>query len=374
MRTIFLSLLFISAVTAANAHTHRIDTCHCDSCLSVKIGRMIMAGFKGTSPSEEIRNAIEKYHIGGVILFDVDVSGGMGERNIKSPAQLKKLTADLRAMSDAPLMIAIDQEGGKVNRLKPKYGFPATVTAASQGASGSLDNASLRAAQTASTLAEYGINVNFVPCVDVNANPSNPIIAKYGRSFSSDPDSVYLFADRWVDEHHKRHIATSLKHFPGHGSSRNDSHLGLTDITDTWQPEELIPYERFVADGYDGMVMVGHLVNRNIDQQYPASLSEKTLTGLLRKRIGFEGVIATDDMNMGAIVDNYSLEKALELAINGGVNLIIVGNNASVYEKDLTARCHDIIKSKVAAGEISADKIDDSYARITKLLADFGIK
>ena len=89
---------------------------------------------------------------------------------------------------------------------------------------------------------------------------------------------------------------------------------------------------------------------------------------------GFEGVIATDDMNMGAIVDNYSLEKALELAINGGVNLIIVGNNASVYEKDLAARCHDIIKSKVAAGEITADKIDDSYARITKLLADFGIK
>ena len=367
-----LSFLFAAATAAATARGHLADTCHCDSCMDVKIGRMIVSGFRGTVPSEEIEEAIVRYHVGGVILFDVDVPGGMGERNIRSPRQLKALTAALRSLSDGPLLIAVDQEGGMVNRLKSRYGFPPTVTAAAQGASGSPDSASLRAAQTASVLAGCGINVNFAPCVDLNLNPSNPIIARYGRSFSSDPDSVCLFAGRWVEEHHRRGIVTSLKHFPGHGSSRSDSHLGLVDITDTWRPEELVPYRRFVENGYEGIVMVGHLVNRRIDPLYPASLSHKTLTGLLRERLGFGGVIATDDMNMGAIVDNYSLEKALALAINGGVNLIVVGNNAAVYEKNLAVRCHGIIKSGVASGEIGADKIDDSYARIMKLLEDFG--
>lgn len=358
----------------ANAQKHTVDTCHCDTCMTVKIGRMIMAGFKGTTPSEEIKNAIEKYHVGGVILFDKDVSVGMGERNIRSPQQLRELTDQLRTLSAEPLLIAIDQEGGLVNRLKPDYGFPRTVTAAYQGRTGSLDSASFWAAATAATLAECGINVNFVPCVDVNINRDNPIIARYGRSFSSDPDSVYLFAKRWVDEHHKRNIITSLKHFPGHGSSRDDSHNGLVDITGTWRNEELIPYNRFMDDGYNDIVMVGHLINSNIDPAYPASLSAKTIQKLLRERIGFQGVVATDDMNMGAIADHYSLRKALALAINAGVNMIIVGNNARVYEDDLAVRCHDMISSMVSSGEIPVERIDDSYRRLESLMRNFGIE
>lgn len=371
--SLILPLLLCVAMNA-NAQKHAVDTCHCGTCMDIKIGRMIMAGFKGTAPSEEISNAIKKYHVGGVILFDKDVSTGMGERNIRSPRQLKELVAQLRSLSPAPLLIAIDQEGGQINRLKPVYGFPRTVTAAHQGGTGSLDSASFWAAATASTLAEYGINVNFVPCVDVNINKDNPIIARYGRSFSADPDSVYLFANRWVDEHHKRNIITSLKHFPGHGSSRNDSHHGLTDITETWHTKELIPYKRFTDDGYNGIVMVGHLVNRNIDPHYPASLSGTTLQGLLREEIGFQGVIATDDMNMGAIVDNYSFRKALALAINAGVNLIIIGNNARIYETNLAERCHGMVKSMIASGEIPAEKIDDSYRRLNELIHNFGIE
>ena len=375
MKRISLILYFlICTVLHANAQKHSVDTCHCETCMDIKIGRMIMAGFKGITPSEEIKNAIEKYHIGGVILFDKDVSTGMGERNIRSPRQLKELTDQLRALSAEPLLIAIDQEGGQVNRLKPVYGFPRTVTAAHQGRTGSLDSASFWAAATAATLAEYDINVNFAPCVDININKDNPIIARYGRSFSSDPDSVYLFAKRWVDEHHKRHIITSLKHFPGHGSSRDDSHNGLVDITRTWSSEELIPYKRFMDDGYNDIVMVGHLMNSNIDPVYPASLSAKTIQKLLRERIGFQGVIATDDMNMGAIADHYSLRKALALAINAGVNLIIIGNNARVYEDDLAVRCHDMISSMVSSGEIPAERIDDSYRRLHLLLENFGIE
>ena len=373
-KTCLILLFSVNCIITLCAQNHHIDRCHCDSCLDIKIGRMIMAGFKGVTPSEEIEDAIRQYHIGGVILFDRDASNDMGERNIRSPRQLKELTAQLRSMSPVPLLIAIDQEGGLINRLKPTYGFPATVTAAYQGTTGSLDSASFYAAATASTLAQYGINVNFVPCVDVNVNAQNPIIARYGRSFSSDPDSVYMFADRWVQEHHKRNIATSLKHFPGHGSSHDDSHLGLTDITDTWDEQELIPYRRFVEGGYNGIVMVGHLFNNKIDSLYPASLSWKTLQGMLRDDIGFEGAIATDDMNMGAIVNNYSFRKALSLAVNAGVNLIIIGNNAAEYEEGLAQRCHGMIKSMVLSGEIDPAKIDDSYARIESLISTIGIK
>lgn len=374
MKRFGLLLLCICVAILANARPHNVESCHCGSCMDIKIGQMIMSGFKGTRPSDEITRAIKNCHIGGVILFDKDVSNKMGECNISSPAQLKELTAELRALSGTPLLIAIDQEGGQINRLKPVYGFPRTVTADHQGVVGSLDSASYWAASTAATLKECGINVNFVPCVDINVNNSNPIIAKYGRAFSSDPDSVYLFAERWVQEHHKQGVATSLKHFPGHGSSRGDSHHGLTDITDTWLEKELIPYERFADNGYDGIVMVGHLVNRNIDPEYPASLSEKTIKDILRERIGFDGVIATDDMNMGAITDNYTLRKALSLAINAGVNLIILGNNATVYEENLAMRCHGMIKSMVAMGEIAPEKIDDSYVRIKTLIVERGIE
>lgn len=375
MKKLYLILFLLSGATvAATAQGHPVDTCHCESCMDIKIGRMIMAGFKGTTPSEEIREAIEKYHIGGVILFDRDVSNSMGERNIRSPRQVKVLTARLRSLSSQPLLIAIDQEGGQVSRLKEAYGFPRTVTAAHQGSTGSADSASFWAAATAVTLAECGINVNFSPCVDVDLNPSNPIIARFGRSFSADADSVSLFARRWVDEHHKRKVVTSLKHFPGHGSSRSDSHLGLTDITDTWREVELIPYRRFARHGYKGIVMAGHLFNRNIDPEYPASLSRKTLRGLLRDSIGFKGVIATDDMNMGAIVDNYSLREALRLAVNAGVNLIVIGNNGPEYARNLAQRCHGMIKDMVGSGEIEAGRIDESYEILCKLIRDFGIE
>lgn len=340
-----------------------------------KIGQLLVVGFIGYEPSQTVVDAIEKYRIGGVIFFDANVSdtrpdGTRGPRNIESPAQTKRLVDSLQTLavkaSLPQLFIAIDQEGGRVNRLKDKYGFPASVSAAYQGKVNSGDTTRKYASLAAQTLAELGININYAPCVDLAVNPDNPIIAKVERSFGVEPDLVARHSNIWVEELGRKKILTSLKHYPGHGSSIADSHLGLTDITNTWSEKELEPYKMLIADGYNDIVMIGHLFNRNIDPLYPSSLSKTTLD-ILRNDIGYNGVIATDDMNMGAIINNYSMEKALELALNAGVDMIIMGNNASVFEPDLVKRTSEIIKGLVDSGKVSLSRIDEAYNRIMAL-------
>lgn len=349
--------------------------CATSPTLEEKIGQMLVVGFVGEEPSEMVVEAIERYKVGGVILFDQNVSNPtsdstFGVRNITSPEQLKSLTDSLQRIAEEcgaqKLFIAIDQEGGIVNRLKPVYGFPVTFSASSLGSSGSVTRTREASEDVAMTLKRGGVNINFAPCVDLAINELSPIIAGKQRAFSSRGDSVALHAAAWIEGHHAEGIITSLKHFPGHGSSQSDSHLGLVDITGTWSEEELVPYINIVEGGYDDIVMMGHLFNSNIDGEYPASLSAKTL-GMVREVVGYDGVIATDDMNMGAIVEHYSLEKALELAIMGGVDMVIMGNNGAEFEEDLVERTVGIITELVRSGRISEGRIDEAYSRIMRL-------
>lgn len=342
----------------------------CAPSLDEKLGQLLVVGFVGTTPDSVVTSAIEDCCVGGVIFFDMNLSDNLGERNIKSPEQLKTLCSslqDIARKNDLPeLFLCIDQEGGVVNRLKPIYGFPETRSAWQLGRIGSTDTTFAASVLTAQTLKDLGINVNFAPCTDVNINPENPIIAGKERSFSAVSDSVFMHNEAWVDGHHSEGIITSLKHFPGHGSSVSDSHLGLVDITSTWSEDELVPYQKMIANGYNDIVMIGHLFNSNIDAEYPASLSKSTID-LLRKDMGYNGVIATDDMNMGAIVEHYSLEHALELALNAGVDMIIMGNNAANFEADLPQRTLSILRSLVESGKVSEARIDEAYARIMQL-------
>lgn len=343
--------------------------------LEHKIGQLLIVGFKGYTPSKLIIEAIEKYQIGGVILFDKSLSdktpsGAYGQRNIKSPKQCTTLIDSLQLIAQKAgmpkLFISIDQEGGLVNRLKSEYGFPKSVSAAYQGKLDDLNKSREYATQTASTLKDIGINIDFAPCTDIAVNPQNPIIAGKERAFSADAEKVTQFNRVWVEELNRGGIISSLKHFPGHGSSVSDSHLGLTDITKTWSDRELEPYRTLISEGYNDIVMIGHLFNSNLDENYPASLSKSTLD-ILRKEMGYTGVIATDDMNMGAIVNNYSLQNALKLALNAGVDMIVMGNNAAIFEEDLTERTVSIIVDLVNRGEISQKVIERAYQRITKL-------
>jgi beta-N-acetylhexosaminidase len=223
----------------------------------------------------------------------------------------------------------------------------------------------------AKTLAELGINLNLAPVVDVNTNPDNPIIAKYERSFSADPEIVTEHALEFIKAHHEQGVLCTLKHFPGHGSSTGDSHLGVVDVTDTWARTELEPYANIIQAGQADAIMTAHVFNANLDSEYPATLSRPTITGILREELGYGGVVISDDMQMGAIADHYGFETAIQKSIEAGVDIIAIANN-SVYEEDIAARTVALIKQLVQDGRVDEARIHESYQRIQRLKSKLG--
>ncbi|MFO7726839.1 MAG: glycoside hydrolase family 3 N-terminal domain-containing protein [Desulfonatronovibrio sp.] len=340
--------------------------------LSRQVGQMLMIGFRGLSVDQDspIVRDIRAGRVGGVIIFDYDVALQSPVRNVQSPEQLRRLLSDLQAVSEDKLLIAVDQEGGKVGRLKEKFGFPPTVSQAWLGRQNDPELTFDYASRTASTLEDMGFNVNLSPVVDVNVNPDNPVIGRLERSFSSDPEIVALHSGQVISAHREKHILTALKHFPGHGSSTTDSHHGFTDVTDTWTRKELEPYTLlFDSPGVD-MVMTAHVFNANLDSEWPATLSSPVLHDLLRVQMGYDGVIISDDMQMGAIRDYYGLETALERTINAGTDIIIFGNNL-VYDPDVAVKARDIILELVRRERIPESRITESYDRIMKLKSGY---
>lgn len=372
MRNKILLGIGIALLVGLRAGEVAAQTASDDSVLRREVGQMIVAGFRGFEASEDVVDAVKRLGIGGVIYFDRDVPTAQNRRNVRSPQQLRRLSDDLQRLAREagrpPLFIAVDQEGGRVDRLKRAYGFPASVSATYQGRLNDPDTTRKWATRTAETCRRAGINVDFAPCVDVNVNPRCPVIGALGRSFSADTAVVAAQARIWIDALHTQGVLTSLKHFPGHGSSQVDSHLGLVDITRTWRrDEELAPYRALFGEGYADFVMVGHLLHRAVDPDYPASLSRRWIDGVLRGELGYRGVVITDDLNMGAIVDHYSLERALELAICAGVDMVIIGNNGRTYKPDLTPRTIDLICGLVQQGRIPRERIAEAYRRILTL-------
>ncbi|ACF12716.1 Beta-N-acetylhexosaminidase [Chloroherpeton thalassium ATCC 35110] len=336
--------------------------------LDIKIGQLLMIGFRGlhVADSSKVIVDIRQQRIGGVILFDYDLPLKQASRNIQSPEQVCALIKELQAAAPIPLLIAIDQEGGRVNRLKEKFGFPKSVSAAWLGEVNSLDSTQKYAEQTAKTLAALGINLNFAPVLDVNTNPENPVIGKLARSFSENPEIVAEHGLATVKAFHQFGVLSAVKHFPGHGSAWNDSHKGLADVTETWQPLEIEPFKRVIQAGECDMVMTAHVFNAKLDTTFPATLSQNVITGLLRKELGFDGVVVSDDMQMEAIRSFYGLETAVRLALNAGVDLLVFANN-SVFEPDIAERAHQMIRAMVLQGKVSRERIDASYQRLMKL-------
>jgi beta-N-acetylhexosaminidase len=337
--------------------------------LRQKIARMLMVGFRGQElkPIDAIVRDIADYGVGGTILFNRDVMLNQDGRNIVSPEQLKSLTAQLRSYATGPLFTAVDQEGGKVARLKEGHGFPPTVSAQHLGAVNDLALTRKHADSIATTLAEHGLNMNLAPVVDLNLNPDCPVIGRHERSYSADPEIVTAHAREFIRAHDRSRVLTCLKHFPGHGSATGDSHAGFVDVSDTWKDIELEPYRQLIAEGNCRMVMTAHIFNRTIDPVYPATLSRATLTGILRERIGYDGVIVSDDMQMGAIIDNFSFATAVEKAILAGVDIILIGNNLA-YDPDIVPKTIDLLTRLVEHGTIPAERIDESYSRIMAMI------
>lgn len=336
-----------------------------DVSLEDKIGQMLMVGFRGTQLDESnpVVEDIQNRNIGGVILFDYDVPTQSPVRNIQSAEQVKHLIGQLQDFATIPLLVGIDQEGGNVVRLKPKFGFSNTVSAQHLGAIDNPDSTHFYANQQAELLNQLGFNLNFAPVVDLNTNPENPVIGKLNRSYSADPEIVTKHARIVMQEHLEANVIPVLKHFPGHGSAWNDSHKGIADVTETWQKIELKPYKNLIANDSTPAIMTAHVFNAKLDSAYPATLSKPVLSGLLRDSLDFDGLIFSDDMQMQAIRSQYGLETALKQGINAGIDILVFANN-SVFEEDIAERAISIIKRLVAQGEIPRDQIDRSYQRI----------
>ncbi len=358
-------------VSSKNAYAH-------DVTLRDKIGQMFVIGFNGQIVNEtsSIVQDIEQYNLGGVILFDYNYQTKTFGKNIVSREQVTRLNQTLQQANevaqrqhgrpDLPLLIAVDYEGGLVNRLKEQYGFPSTLSA-SDIAKLPVSEAKLYAANMANTLKASGFNLNFSPVLDVNVNPENPILGKKGRTYSEDPFIVTEYAGLFSEADVNQRVQCAFKHFPGHGSSTSDSHLGFVDVSSTWRSYELEPYYQLLnqANGC-GMVMTAHIVNRQLDKTaFPATLSHAILTDLLRNTLHFEGVVVSDDMQMKAITDNYGTEDAVVLAINSGVDMLIFGSQLA--DGPSLKELIDLVDHNVQTGEISKERIEDAYQRIVRL-------
>lgn len=355
IRTRYILLIILLTVTLA-AKGQATDS------LDLKIGQMLLIGFPKAEVDLAVLEEVRKGKVGSIIIFEKNIPPA------NSFAALKKITWTYQAAAPIPLFIAIDQEGGRVNRLKEKYGFPRSITAEAMGRNASLDSVRFYSEATAATLAGLGINVNFAPVVDLRSNPANPIIARYGRAFSADEDTVTLMAKEVIRAHRKFSVVTSPKHFPGHGSSKDDTHLGIADVTNTWEDRELEPYRQLIDSGYVDAIMTSHIVNRKLDVDgHPGTLSDDIITGILRQKLHFEGVVFTDDMQMHAITKHYGLEEAIRLAILAGVDIMTFSNNISGSDERTVDRVHTIIRDMVGRGVITEARIDESFDRIMRL-------
>ena len=328
-------------------------------------GQMIVVGFQGDDAGDAavatLRDELAAGRLGGVMLLKL---------NVRSLDAVAEMNAAFRAASpDLPPFITLDQEGGAVERLTGDVGFKEIPNAAAIAAANSPAEAEAIYADMAASIAELGFTVNFGPVADVNVNPDNQIIARFGRAFSADPAVVAEYDAAFVEAHHAAGLLTALKHFPGHGSSTADSHEGFVDITQTWQKAELDPYRALIAGGLADMVMVGHLYHADYADagtQTPASLSPQWITGVLRGELGYDGVVISDDLEMGAIRDHFTLEQTVTQAVRAGMDVLLFSNTAK-YHAGLGREILDILLSEAEADPAFAARIEESYGRVVAL-------
>ena len=332
--------------------------------LDAMIGQMIMVGFAGRSVNDAevvaVRDQLASGVVGGVVLYP---------DNIGAPEKLRALTTYLREAKSSPVpFIAVDQEGGLVQRLTRRTGHGYFPSARSVGANPSFaepEAAERLYAPMAEELAGAGFNLNFGPVVDLSLNPHNYVIVQRDRSFGADPNTVAALAGAFIRAHRAAGVATVAKHFPGHGSSSADSHKTLADISSTWREIEIEPYRILAKEGLLDGVMIGHLYHPRFSDgaMLPASLSGRAVAAL--RDIGFTGVVVSDDMEMGAVGD-YSLEERVVKAVNAGTDLLVF-SNVALRDPELGPRLHTIIADAVRDGRIARARVEKAYGKIIRL-------
>ena len=332
-------------------------------------GQMILIGFAGTSLADagvaNVRDQIAAGVIGGVMYLKFNVAG---RQSVDAMNEAFRAAAP----EGLPPFITLDQEGGLVERLTRDVGFKEIPDAATVARTIPIDKVRPLYDEQAGAIAGWGFSVNFAPVVDLNANPNNQIIAKFGRAFGKDAGTVTAYAEQVIAAHHSAGLLTSIKHFPGHGSSTADSHEGYVDITGSWTEAELEPYRNLIAGGYADLVMIGHLIHTGIDPSgLPSSFSRVWIEDKLRGELGFQGVVITDDLEMGAIRQHFDLEETVVKAVEAGVDVLLFSNTAK-SRLSLADEVRAILVAKAEADPAFRARIEQSYARIVALKQRIG--
>ena len=363
MRRLFFFTLFLCGVLLSACSIRQKGE---SPSLEEMAGGMIMVGFQGTSALPSVLEAVAAGRIGGVILFDKGKKAGESY-NIESPAQLKSLTSSLQNASPRTLLIAVDQEGGRVRRLKTERGFGALPSAADMGRM-SVEDVYVLGFRAGQEMAALGINVDLAPVVDLRLSPVSPGLGDADRLFGSQPEAVTKRALAFADGLYEAGVLPALKHFPGLGSAGKDSHHDLPDVTESWSEKELLPYREAFRRGWPGMVLVAHIHHGGMDAVLPSSLSPAVIEGLLRRELGWNGVVISDDLQMGAVYKGRSLEERVRLALLAGNDILLFGNylkhDPVLHEKVLQA-----VLDLVRNGEVSRERLERSWRRIEAMKA-----
>lgn len=329
-------------------------------------GQMIVVGFSGDGVDDKsvvaLRAEIAAQTLGGVMYL---------KTNVASLKAVAAMNAAFRAASPSlPPFLTLDQEGGAVERLTSAVGFREVPSAESVASSNDPAGARSIYEGMAKGIADLGFTVNFGPVLDLKSNPKNEVIAKYGRAFGPGADRVAIYAEEFIKAHHDAGILTAVKHFPGHGSSTADSHEGYVDITETWKDAELDPYRTLLEANDLDFVMIGHLINRDISAE-PASLSKEWITDQLRGKLGFTGVVISDDLEMGAIRKHYDLKETVLRAVRAGTDVLLFSNTAKP-SPTLADDIRTILVAEAERDPAFRARIEESYGRIVGLKQRIG--
>lgn len=324
-----------------------------------KVAQLLVVGISGTTPGEDGITAIQNYQVGGIILFG---------RNVSSSRQLTELTNQLKALNTdyIPLFLCVDEEGGRVSRMPLEIAdIPAAYTYGQQSDPSLLK----KLGQTlGAECSAFGFNLDFAPVMDVFSDPNNTVIGD--RSYGSDPRTVAEASSQVAAGLQDAGIIAAGKHFPGHGDTATDSHLSLPIVNKTkeqWEQNDAIPFQKAIDTGIP-IVMVGHILMPQLDPNNPATLSHIMVTDILREEMGFDGVICTDDLTMGAITEAYGIGEAAVRAVEAGCDLLLVCHEEENLEAVYTA-----LLSAVESGRISEQRLNESVLRILSLKTEYGL-
>lgn len=326
-----------------------------------KVGQLVLVGVEGTAPDDTARKFVEEYHVGGFIFYKNNIDNAKQATAFFN--QLKKMNAG----NKIPLFLSVDEEGGRVTRMPNE--FKALPTAQIIGASGSTELAAGLGSVIGKELTGFGLNMDFAPVLDVNSNPDNPVIGS--RSFGNHAEVVSDMGLAMLQAIEQEGVIPVVKHFPGHGDTSVDSHLGLPVVEhdlERLRQLELVPFASAIENGAD-VVMIAHLLMPELDNEHPASFSKPVITDLLREELGFQGVVISDDMTMGAVVKHYDIGEAAVKYIQAGGNIVLVG-----HEKDRQLAVIDALMTAVKNGEIPLDMLDKRVYSILELKEKYGLR